>query len=58
MSFGLSDWLKKINLLKYSMKFIENGYNDLDQLRTMTADNLSELSSDVDFIKTIKNLHV
>ena len=28
---GLRTWLKEINLLEYSGKFLENGYDDLDQ---------------------------
>lgn len=47
MRCGISVWLKEINLLEYSMKFIENGYDDLDQFRTMRAEDLAELSNDV-----------
>ena len=37
---GLRAWLKKINLLEYSGKFLENGYDDVDQLRSMTINQL------------------
>lgn len=47
MRCGISVRLKEINLLEYSVKFIENGYNDLDQFRTVRAEDLAELSNDV-----------
>ena len=28
---GLRNWLKEINLLEYSVKFLENGYDVLDR---------------------------
>jgi len=37
----------EINLLKYSVRMIENGYNGLDQVRSMTVEDLAELTSDV-----------
>ena len=48
---GLRAWLKKINLLEYSGKFLENGYDDLDQLRSMTGEDLAEVTSDVGLVE-------
>ena len=48
---GLRAWLKKINLLEYSGKFLENGYDDLDQLRSMTGEDLAEFTSDVGLVE-------
>ena len=44
---GLHAWLKEIKLLEYSGKFTKNGYDDLDQLRSMTGEDLAEFTSDV-----------
>ena len=51
MHSGLRAWLKEIDLLKYSGKFLENGYNDLDQLRSMTGEELAEATSDVGLVE-------
>ena len=48
---GLRAWLKEINLLEYSGKFSENGYDDLDQLRSMTGEDLAEVTSDVGLVE-------
>ena len=48
---GLRAWLKEINLLEYSGKFLENGYDDLDQLRSMTGEDLAEFTSDVGLVE-------
>ena len=48
---GLRAWLKEINLLEYSGKFLENGYDDLDQLRSMTGEDLAEVTSDVSLVE-------
>ena len=48
---GLRTWLKEINLLEYSGKFLENGYDDLDQLRSMTGEDLAEFTSDVGLVE-------
>ena len=52
---GLRAWLKKINLLEYSGKFLENGYDDLDQLRSMTGEDLAEVTSDVGLVEMLCN---
>ena len=53
---GLLAWLKEINLLDYSGKFVENGYDDLDQLCSMTADDLAEVTSGVGLVEKKSHL--
>jgi len=58
MRSGISVWLKEINLLEYSVKFIENGYDDLDQFRTMRTEDLAELSNDVGLTAKTRKGHL
>lgn len=43
MENRFSLWLKSIGLLKYSGQFVANGYDDLDLLTSMDADELKSM---------------
>ena len=41
----IREWLKKYKLGKYYEKFIEHGYDDLDQLLELSPDKLERLQN-------------
>ena len=47
---SVAEWLNTINLSQYSEKFLDNGYDDLQQLIKMHSENLAEVSRDVDLV--------
>lgn len=50
LSTSVPEWLNTINLSQYSEKFLDNGYDDLQQLIKMHSVDLAEVSRDVDLV--------
>ena len=51
---SLFQFLKECKLVSYYPKFKEYGYNDLEQLKDMTAEELNEMMNDVGMEEKLK----